>query len=211
MSRKSHRPQRLHLHSRPPPHRGNPHVSSDFLHSLSLCFSLSLATMDELQQLQYLSLVSKVCSELDNHLGVSDKTLAEFIIDLAQRHPQLADFCAALEENGAEFPPSFAQSLLSLVGKMMPKKSTKSARSTNHANAPGAGPQEKYAGLAIPNDSDERRRQLESEALGESSPRPTVHPTTTVYPHHRNAPHPPYFPPVPGPLLPRHAFDLPPS
>ena len=183
MSRKSHRPQRLYLHSRPPPHRGNPRVSSDFLHSLSLCFSLSLATMDELQQLQYLSLVSKVCSELDNHLGVSDKTLAEFIIDLAQRHPQLADFCAALEENGAEFPPSFAQSLLSLVGKMMPKKSTKSARSTNHANAPGAGPQEKYAGLAIPNDSDERRRQLESEALGESSPRRTPH-------HHRTPPPP---------------------
>ena len=32
---------------------------------------------DELQQLEYLSLVSKVCTELDNHLGISDKDLGE--------------------------------------------------------------------------------------------------------------------------------------
>jgi hypothetical protein len=43
-------------------------------------------------------------TELDNHLGVSDKTLAEFIIDLAKRHPTLPAFRVALEENGAEFP-----------------------------------------------------------------------------------------------------------
>lgn len=33
--------------------------------------------IDELQQLEYLSLVSKVCTELDNHLGLSDKDLGE--------------------------------------------------------------------------------------------------------------------------------------
>lgn len=32
---------------------------------------------DELQQLEYLSLVSKVCTELDNHLGLNDKDLGE--------------------------------------------------------------------------------------------------------------------------------------
>lgn len=32
---------------------------------------------DELQKLEYLSLVSKVCTELDNHLGISDKDLGE--------------------------------------------------------------------------------------------------------------------------------------
>lgn len=31
--------------------------------------------VDELEQLEYLSLVSKVCTELDNHLGISDKDL----------------------------------------------------------------------------------------------------------------------------------------
>jgi len=31
--------------------------------------------MDELQKLEHLSLVSKVCTELDNHLGMNDKDL----------------------------------------------------------------------------------------------------------------------------------------
>ncbi len=31
--------------------------------------------MDELQKLEHLSLVSKVCTELDNHLGLNDKDL----------------------------------------------------------------------------------------------------------------------------------------
>ncbi|OCT55285.1 hypothetical protein XELAEV_18003285mg [Xenopus laevis] len=35
------------------------------------------AAMDELQKLEYLSLVSKVCTELDNHLGINDKDLGE--------------------------------------------------------------------------------------------------------------------------------------
>lgn len=34
--------------------------------------------VDELQQLEYLSLVSKVCTELDNHLGLNDKDLGEY-------------------------------------------------------------------------------------------------------------------------------------
>ena len=42
--------------------------------------------MDAVAKLQALSLVNKVCGELQNHLGVSDKTLAEFIIDLAKQH-----------------------------------------------------------------------------------------------------------------------------
>jgi hypothetical protein len=35
---------------------------------------------------QALSLVSKICTELDAHLGLADKTLAEFIIHLAGEH-----------------------------------------------------------------------------------------------------------------------------
>lgn len=34
-----------------------------------------MADVDELSQLEFLSLVSKVCTELDNHLGISDKDL----------------------------------------------------------------------------------------------------------------------------------------
>ena len=43
-------------------------------------------TMAALDKLQELSLVSKICTELDSHLGLADKTLAEFIIHLAESH-----------------------------------------------------------------------------------------------------------------------------
>lgn len=36
--------------------------------------------MDELQKLEHLSLVSKVCTELDNHLGMNDKDLGKIYI-----------------------------------------------------------------------------------------------------------------------------------
>jgi len=45
--------------------------------------------MDALAKLQYLSLVSKVVTELDNHLGLKDKDLAEFIIKLADESKDL--------------------------------------------------------------------------------------------------------------------------
>lgn len=34
-----------------------------------------MAALDEIQRLEYLSLVSKVCTELENHLGISEKDL----------------------------------------------------------------------------------------------------------------------------------------
>lgn len=36
--------------------------------------------MDELRELEYLSLVSKVCTELDNHLGLGDKDLGAYLV-----------------------------------------------------------------------------------------------------------------------------------
>lgn len=35
---------------------------------------------DELRELEYLSLVSKVCTELDNHLGLGDKDLGAYLV-----------------------------------------------------------------------------------------------------------------------------------
>lgn len=35
--------------------------------------------MDEVQKLEHLSLVSKVCTELENHLGLNDKDLGIYV------------------------------------------------------------------------------------------------------------------------------------
>jgi ATP-dependent RNA helicase DHX8/PRP22 len=77
---------------------------------------------DELARLEELSLVSKICTELENHLGVGDKDLAEYIIALAAKCSTVDKFKAALLKNGADFPDSFVVNLLRIIQTMKPKR-----------------------------------------------------------------------------------------
>lgn len=99
-----------------------------------------------MEELSYLSLVSKVAQELDNHLGISDKTLAEFIIDLADTHGEAVAFHTALQENGAEVAESFAANLLTIIQRMRPAK--KSATSAAAAAGSAARPTRQLEGVA---------------------------------------------------------------
>ncbi|XP_008587181.1 PREDICTED: ATP-dependent RNA helicase DHX8 [Galeopterus variegatus] len=75
---------------------------------------------EELAKLEYLSLVSKVCTELDNHLGINDKDLAEFVISLAEKNTTFDTFKTSLVKNGAEFTDSLISNLLRLIQTMRP-------------------------------------------------------------------------------------------
>jgi len=81
---------------------------------------LEQLAMDELRRLEHLSLVSKVCTELDNHYSMNDKDLAEFIIDLAEKNKTQEKFKKALLSNGAEFSDSFVENLLRIIQHMKP-------------------------------------------------------------------------------------------
>ena len=56
------------------------------LHSTKLVINYSMVcmkkvnNMDEIQKLEYLSLVSKICTELDNHYGLNDKDLGNWML-----------------------------------------------------------------------------------------------------------------------------------
>jgi ATP-dependent RNA helicase DHX8/PRP22 len=80
--------------------------------------------MDELQKLQELSLVSKICTELENHLGFNDKDMAEFIIKLAEKNNTFESFKSVLIENKAQFNDSFIANLLRIIQHMKPKVNT---------------------------------------------------------------------------------------
>ncbi|XP_068610666.1 ATP-dependent RNA helicase DHX8-like [Brachionichthys hirsutus] len=86
-----------------------------------------MAALDEIKRLEYLSLVSKVCTELENHLGISEKDLAEFIISLAEKHQTFEEFKAVLSKNGAEFTDAFVGNLLRLINAMRQLPSTSEA------------------------------------------------------------------------------------
>ncbi|KAL8666327.1 MAG: hypothetical protein Q9202_001598 [Teloschistes flavicans] len=124
--------------------------------------------MDGLESLELLSLVSKVTSELQNHLGINDKTLAEFVIAQHSKCPSPAVFRSQMEEMGAEFPQSLIESIDRLVLTMHPKyrhrrqTSDDSTKVDNHDN--GLDETEKRArifkGLAVP----DREQEWEIEA-----------------------------------------------
>ncbi|XP_016450532.2 putative pre-mRNA-splicing factor ATP-dependent RNA helicase DEAH5 [Nicotiana tabacum] len=80
------------------------------------------AEEDGLKKLEYLSLVSKVCSELETHLGFGDKVLAEFITELGRKCETVDEFDRKLKENGAEMPDYFVRTLLTIIHAILPPK-----------------------------------------------------------------------------------------
>ena len=111
----------------------------------------------DLKHLEYLSLVSRVCTELENHLGIGDKDLAEFLVALATRPDvhSAADFVAVLRANDAEPVVPFADSLYVLVHRMLPQASSSNAAATAAAAATPAASEEEERRR-----SDERKRAL---------------------------------------------------
>lgn len=110
--------------------------------------------MNEIAKLEYLSLVSKICTELDNHLGINDKDMAEFIIDLADKNNTFESFKKALQENEAEFSDSFVANLLRIIQHMRPKKAGATSKE-GFEDKPKTEldmKRERFPFLALPND-----------------------------------------------------------
>ena len=78
--------------------------------------------MAALAKLAKLALVNKVSKELENHLGVADKTLSEFVISLAEESADAEGFKTALAGVGAEVDDAFAESLLGLIRRGRKRK-----------------------------------------------------------------------------------------
>ncbi|XP_050095306.1 ATP-dependent RNA helicase DHX8 isoform X1 [Anopheles aquasalis] len=106
--------------------------------------------MEELEQLEHLSLVSKICTELENHLGLNDKDLAEFIIHLAREHPTIDAFKRELAKNGAEFSDSFTANLLRII-QLMRSAGGGKAVDFEEDDDQSRALAHKFPGLAIPN------------------------------------------------------------
>lgn len=108
--------------------------------------------MDDLESLELLSLVSKVTSELQNHLGISDKTLAEFVIAQHSKCSSLEEFQKEMDGMGADFPQSLIESIDRLVRTMHPKfKGSKGANGqAENASRKTEEKTKVFKGLALP-------------------------------------------------------------
>lgn len=129
-----------------------------------------MATQDEegLKKLEYLSLVSKVCDELQSHGGLGDKVVAEFITELGRRCETVDEFDAELKKNGANMPDYFVRTLLTIIHAILPPKPK--GKSEKESKDVKKDSDVKYPALAIA-DSRDRAKQLEKELAIEAQSR----------------------------------------
>lgn len=72
------------------------------------------------KEVERLSLVSRVAQELEAQVGLRDKTIAEFVVHLAETTASAEAFVSALSQAGGEFPPEFSRRIYSFVTRPRP-------------------------------------------------------------------------------------------
>nr|POE72069.1 pre-mrna-splicing factor atp-dependent rna helicase prp22 [Quercus suber] len=117
--------------------------------------------MDDLEQLEVLSLVSKITSEINNHLGVSDKTIAEFVIAEHAKCASLKDFQAKVDEYG--FPNTLTESIDRLVRTLHPRY-RHGCPDDQHIGNGKDDKSKKFKGLALP----DKELAFEHDALDDT-------------------------------------------
>ncbi|TFY78795.1 hypothetical protein EWM64_g5219 [Hericium alpestre] len=115
----------------------------------------------DLYNLEFLSLVNKITQEIDNHTGLSDKTLAEFVIDLHDQSKSLPEFKAKLKDAGADFPESFIENMDRLILNMHPKHKKKVAKANGKGKENGE-------------EQDKQKRRFPGLALADQDYQPTI-------------------------------------
>ena len=128
--------------------------------------------MSALNKLAHLSLVNKVTTELENHIGIGDKTLSEFVIDLADKHSEPRSFQKALDEVGAELSFDLVRNLLEMIQRMRPKAGSKSDRGQTAGGAASGSRARPTADDPLPGlsvrDDEARAKALTREIYGDN-------------------------------------------
>lgn len=87
-----------------------------------LTFDTYYMADDDLYNLEYLSLIAKIAQEIDNYIGLSDKTLAEFVVSLHDQSKDLSEFKRKFKEiDPSAFPDSSIENIDRLILSLHPK------------------------------------------------------------------------------------------
>ncbi|KAJ1982518.1 DEAH-box ATP-dependent RNA helicase prp22 [Dimargaris xerosporica] len=144
-----------------------------------------LTIMDELQKLEYYSLVNKLTSELNNHLGIADTVVAEFVIDLHDKSATFDEFKAKLTETGCEFPDWFVTNLNRLITTLRPKsRGNASVASGNRAGSTANGSDSHAPSSVNDYDVDRKAQAFPALALQDSKPESTTPPLVSCSKSH---------------------------
>ena len=102
-----------------------------------------------LEELNFLSILNKIQQEIENHLGISDLVLVEFLVKKAKKSSTQAQYLKKIKKINPEFPDVLVESIFRLVKNM-----TNGEESGGWTEKDRPDP-EKFSGLAV---KDDRQR-----------------------------------------------------
>jgi ATP-dependent RNA helicase DHX8/PRP22 len=111
--------------------------------------------MDALEELEYLSLINRLTRELHSHLGINERVLAEFLVDLHRKaNGVLNDFRTAVASNGASISDELVWHIFGLISDLDPKQRASSSKIIDD-------PVKSSTGASIPNNMPQPRTKME--------------------------------------------------
>eukprot|EP00923_Selenidium_pygospionis_P024373 GHVN01042270.1.p1 GENE.GHVN01042270.1~~GHVN01042270.1.p1 ORF type:complete len:1135 (+),score=156.61 GHVN01042270.1:80-3484(+) len=93
--------------------------------------------MDELEELERLSVISKVAREINNHLGIKDKDVAEYVVHLGKNSGSIDEFHSQLLDAECDVSTSLATHLFKLIGASSSKKRKAEEKATDQRSDKG--------------------------------------------------------------------------
>ena len=91
----------------------------------------------DIYSLEFFPLVAEITQEIDNHIGINDKTAAEFLINFHDGSNQsLVAFKAKVKEMGLDSTESFVENVDRLILSMHPKYKKRHAKSADESAKP---------------------------------------------------------------------------
>eukprot|EP00928_Gymnodinium_smaydae_P046680 TRINITY_DN31105_c0_g1_i1.p1 TRINITY_DN31105_c0_g1~~TRINITY_DN31105_c0_g1_i1.p1 ORF type:complete len:1151 (+),score=293.85 TRINITY_DN31105_c0_g1_i1:106-3558(+) len=124
-----------------------------------------------MEALRRISLVNKVTIEIQNHWGIEDKTLAEFVIHMGGESKNVDEFETNLLETGATPTRAFSERLFDLIQKMGGGGGGGAGGkvASEKKREPPSDKEKKFPGLCLPDRPDREELKIEMRQPGELS------------------------------------------
>ncbi|KAL8435108.1 hypothetical protein Efla_006329 [Eimeria flavescens] len=141
-----------------------------------------------MEQLERLSQISRIATELHNHWGICDKDLAEFVLHLGEESKSLEEFKAKLKANGSAVTQALAVSLYTAISKFVartkkPPTSSSNSSSSSSSNSEGAKENSSTTSPFVPkSNKDESTSPSGSVSSSKAAPLPATAFTVSQHP-----------------------------
>ena len=108
---------------------------------------------EQLRELEHNSLVSFVCTQLQNHFYINDKDLAEYVIHLAIKYRSYKKFTKKLKKKAAvEWQETFVRNLLALIHRSKQPAAGGKAAAVAGGSSAGDAKRRQFPGLCMHDD-----------------------------------------------------------